>query len=643
MPPIAIGTPFELRFVRARRLWIERCALHSEPDSDPVGHLHMAVNKSARLLTGLQIIVFGGFTLYFGRTVLVPVVVAILLTFLLRPAVVWLERYRIGRGPAVSIVGLLVVMFMLTIGWTLTQQFHQMALHLNEYQGHVRQRMEVFRGARLQSVENVRALIRELTEGPPSRPADRATPSPDVMQESERPPIAIEVEGKPESIEIKAVVPPQSSMAESIQTIWMALSTPLASCAIVTVLVIFMLVGFEELRNRLLRLAGKSRLTVTTRTLDDVGRRISRFLMMNALVNGGFGILVYAGLTVIGVDYAALWGFLAALLRFVPYAGAVVAATLPFAMAVIQFPDWLHPLGALGWFLLLEVITNSFVEPLTYGKTAGVSTVALLVAATFWSWIWGPMGLLLSVPLTVVLAVLGKNIPQFEALGILLSEEPALDPKDVFYQRLVAGDIDEASTLIEDQLHERPRIRVYDDLLIPTLSLAERDEMQGTLDRGEKELVWDNIKDLLDEHSPPETDEDVRDDRVRIVGCAAQNLADDLALEMLRYSSADEYEVICRGSELMASEKLADFAHRPPDAVLISSVAPGGITHIRYLCKRIRQENPKLRIIVGRWGFEGDRVRLSENLRSRGADQVVFELAAAHDALRRIPSNPVIA
>ena len=606
------------------------------------GH-HMAAQQSSRLLTGLQVIVLGGVTLYFGRPVLLPVVVAILFTFLLRPVVVWLERHRVGRVPAVSIVAVLILLFMVTVGWTLTGQFHQLALHLTEYQGHVRSRMQAFRGSRLQSVENVKALVREVTEGPPLRPvpddpgsisaANRASPT-----------SASEVEGDNlERIEVRAVVPQGNSMAESIQTTWNALSTPLASAAIVTVLVLFMLVGFEEMRNRLLRLAGKSRLTVTTRTLDDIGRRISRFLMMNALVNGGFGVLVYIGLQVIGVDYAALWGFLAALLRFVPYLGAVVAATLPFVMAAIQFPDWLHPLLAIGWFLLLEFLTNSVVEPLTYGKTAGVSTVALLVAATFWSWIWGPIGLLLSVPLTVVLAVLGKNIPQFEALWILLSDEPALAPKEVFYQRLLAGDVDEASTLLEDQLARLPRRDAYDDLLVSALSLAERDEKQGTLDLREKDSVWDTIRDLVEEHTPPAPDSESPATLVRIVACAAQNAADDLMMAMLRQIGEGRYDIDERGSELMVSEKLADLVRRPPDAVLISSVAPGGLSHIRYLCKRIRHENPRLRIIVGRWGFQGDRARLYANLRLQGADQVVVNLAEAHDALRRIQTIPLSA
>jgi len=602
----------------------------------------MAAQQSSRLLTGLQVIVLGGITLYFGRPVLLPVVVAILFTFLLRPVVVWLERHRVGRVPAVSIVAVLILLFMVTVGWTLTGQFHQLALHLNEYQGHLRSRMQAFRGSHLQSVENVKAMVREITEGPTAR-----TEGPDkpgrVTAADPRSPSSDPERDNPERIEVRTVVPQGNSLAESIQTAWNALSTPLTSAAIVTVLVLFMLIGFEEMRNRLLRLAGKSRLTVTTRTLDDIGRRISRFLMMNALVNGGFGILVYAGLQVIGVDYAALWGFLAALLRFVPYLGAVVAATLPFVMAAIQFPDWLHPLLAVGWFLLLEFLTNSLVEPLTYGKTAGVSTVALLVAATFWSWIWGPIGLLLSVPLTVVLAVLGKNIPQFEALWILLSDEPALAPKEVFYQRLLAGDADEASTVLEDQLARQSRREVYDDLLVSALSLAERDENRGTLDLRERDSVWDTIRDLVEEHASPAPAAESPAGLVRIVACAAQNAADDLVIAMIRQIGEGRYDIDERGAELMVSEKLTDLTRSPPDAVLISSVAPGGLSHIRYLCKRIRQENPRLRIIVGRWGFQGDRARLYANLRLQGADQVVTDLAEAHDALRRIQTIPLSA
>lgn len=602
---------------------------------------------SSRLLTGLQSLVLGVVVLYFGRPVLVPLVIAILFTMLLRPPVLWLERRRLRRVPAVVLVAVTIGCVLLGLGWTLTRQIHQMGLHLDEYRGHMRARVQALQGSRIKSVENVKDLLKELSTATPSAETDAKD---QAAPRSDPAPFAPDPEGlvaegpgaNPAEPEVVRVAPQPTSFTESVSMLWNLLSTPLASLSIVLVLVIFMLVEFEELRNRLLRLAGKSRFTLTTRTFDDVGRRISRFLMMNALVNGGFGLFVSAGLWVIGVDYAAFWGVLAALLRFVPYVGAVVAATLPLGMAIIQFTDWLHPLLAIGWFLTLEIVTNSIVEPLTYGKTAGVSTIALLVAATFWSWIWGPVGLLLSVPLTVVLAVLGKHIPQFEAMGILLGEDPALAPWEVFYQRLLAGDADEAAALVDEQRASRGLAHVYDEVLVPALSLAERDVQQGALDDSQREFVWESVRDFVEEHTAARPASNC-DGHVRVVGCAARNPADDLVLGMLQESISRDCDFLAVRADLMVSEKLAEVARDVPDAVLISAIAPGGTSHVRYLCKRIRQDHPRLRIIVGRWGYQGDRERLTANLRSLGADHVVLDLAGAIDALDRVPAIPLSA
>ncbi len=205
------------------------------------------------------------------------------------------------------------------------------------------------------------------------------------------------------------------------------------------------------MRNRIVRLAG-TRLTLTTRTLDEIGTRISRYLLASALINGSFGLAVAAGLWLIGVDYALMWGFLAALLRFVPYAGPMLGAAMPTTMAFIQFPDWYHLALTAGLFLVLELITNNIAEPLLYGQSAGVSTVALLVTVTFWTWVWGPMGLVLAVPLTVVMAVLGDQVPALQPLGILLSDKPPLASFVSYYQRLLAQDVDEAASIVEEQV-----------------------------------------------------------------------------------------------------------------------------------------------------------------------------------------------
>ena len=311
--------------------------------------------------------------------------------------------------------------------------------------------------------------------------------------------------------------------------------TPLANLAIIVVLVLFMLLNREDLRNRIVRLAG-TRLTLTTRTLDEVGTRISRYLLASSLINGSFGLAVAAGLWLIGVHYALMWGFLAGVLRFVPYVGPMLGAAMPITMAFIQFPDWQHVAVTAGVFFVLELITNNIAEPLLFGRSAGVSTVALLVSVTFWTWIWGPMGLVLAVPLTVLMAVLGEHVPALQPLGILLGDKPPLASFVTYYQRLLANDVDEAASIVEEQHKSGGLIQVYDHVLIPALILAEKDREHGDLLPPTQEFIWQATREFIDDLTPqrneneagPASDEPAR--RARVLGVPAHDEADVMAL-----------------------------------------------------------------------------------------------------------------
>lgn len=615
----------------------------------------MSLTPSSRFLLGLQAVVLIVAALYFAQPVLLPLVTATLLTFLVRPSVVWLERHRAPRAAAVVAVALGILLLIGSVGLVVTQQLNDLALHLDEYRGNMKAKIETVQHSRTKAFDNVRGVIVEIVEAVrgksgradvlPETPLDPERFSPNAATDRDEPANAATgsvqlgiPSGEPRGVPTES---PATSPVAVLKLVWESLATPLAMIAVVSVLVIFMLLEFEELRNRLLRLAGQGKLTVTTRTLDDVSRRISRYLLANAIVNGGFGLVVALGLSLIGVDYAALWGFLAAVLRFVPYVGAVAATSLATGMAVLQFPDWTHPLLVVGLFVALELFTNNVVEPLTYGRTVGVSTVALLVAATFWTWIWGPLGLVLSVPLTVVLAVLGKNIPEFESLGILLGDQPALSPHESFYQRLLAGDADEAAALLDEQLAASGRVAAYDQLIVPALALAERDRHNGELDDEGKTFVWHNAHELIEENAPP--DGKPSSQRICVATCPAQDQADELALTMLQHLAPPGCEVILMSSALMASEKTAAVTQLAPDVVIISALGPGGASQVRYLCKRIRQESPRVRIIVGRWGYHGDRERMTAGLKARGADHVVTTLQEALNLIERIQPLPMSA
>ena len=634
-----------------------------------------------RLLPGLSVLVLVVAALYFGRPVLLPLALAVLFTFLLRPAVLWLERRRLPRIVAVCLVVVAIFTSLGVTGWIVTYQISDLVLHLDDYRGEIRTKIRAFNGGEPGVFDKVRDTMEEVSEeieeseeesraeevaeeaaedvvereqaGEPARGADppkapvRRDPR-GVLQEAmsrmtERPGEeqfdGDAAEDAPPPLPVQ-VVPPPASPADALGVVLQTLAAPIATAALVVVLVIFMLIGFEDLRNRLVRLAGEGRVSMTTKTLDDAGKRISSYLLMNALVNGGFGLIVFLGLLSIGVHYAALWGFMAAALRFVPYVGPITAAVLPVALSVIQFPDWTHPLLTVGLFVVLELITNNVVEPLAYGKSAGVSTVALLVSAAFWTWLWGPMGLVLSVPLTVVLAVLGKHVPQLEGIGVLLGDQPALEPHVSYYQRLLAGDAEEAADIAEEQLAAAPRLEVYDKLFVSALALAERDRQRGDFSDEDTEFLWRTTRELVDENAP-EAAENGSPATVRLLACPVQDAADELALAMLSHVLPAHCELEVASLTTLASELLQKIEDDSPQGVVISALGPGGTAQTRYLVKRIRQRFARLPIIVGRWGFQGDRERMAAGLKGRGADHVATTLAEGATAAARI--QPLVA
>ena len=271
----------------------------------------------------------------------------------------------------------------------------------------------------------------------------------------------------------------------------------LAAGGLVIVLVIFMLIQREDLRNRIFRLVGYGQLTITTKALEEIGDRISRYLLMQSIINGVFGLGVSIGLFFIGLPYAILWGFLAAVLRFIPYIGSVVAAILPIAFSLAVFSGWVSPLLVIALFVIVEPFIGMVLEPLLYGESVGVSGVALLISISFWTWLWGPIGLILATPLTVCIVVLGKYIPQLEFFGVLLSDEPVMEPKVTYYQRLLAIDQDEAAEIVEEHLKSHPREEIYDDVLIPALNYVKRDFDLGRLAENEQQFVFQATREIL--------------------------------------------------------------------------------------------------------------------------------------------------
>jgi predicted PurR-regulated permease PerM len=404
----------------------------------------------------------------------------------------------------------------------------------------------------------------------------------------------------------------------------------LVGTGLVLVLLSFMLTQREDLRNRFIRLLGNGNLTRITRAVEDGVSRISHFLLMQIIVNAAFGTCLGIGLFLIGVPFAAVWGFLAAILRYIPYIGTWIAAVFPVCLSIALLPGWTPPVLVLGLFLVLDLTAAYFVEPWVFGSSIGVSPVALLIAATFWGWLWGPIGLVISTPLTACLAVLGRYVPAFEFFAVLLSDQPVLPAHVVLYQRLLARDLDEASDLVEEYGKTHSAAEVYDQVLVPALVLAKENRDDGDFSPQDERNLHQAMSEILDgvPLRDDASDGQLDGQTTLVLGCPAHDEFDRLALVMfhkLLDSAKCRFEVL--SDMKLSSEVLAQVEHDSPAVLCIASLPPGGLAHIRYLCKRLRARAANLKILVGYWGLEHNQSRVRERLLETGADNVSTTLA----------------
>jgi hypothetical protein len=422
----------------------------------------------------------------------------------------------------------------------------------------------------------------------------------------------------------------------------------LAGAGFVIVLTIFMLIRRENLRNRLIRLLGYGRLTVTTRALEEAGQRISRYLLMQSLLNGSFGISVGIGLFLFGLPYAFLWGFLAALLRFIPYVGSWAAAILPTILALAVFHGWLWPLLVFGLIVGLEIVIATILEPLLYGESAGISEVGMLVSVAFWTWLWGPVGLLLAMPLTVCVVVIAKYVPPMQFIGVLLSDGSVLEPDIVYYQRLLAADRAEAKAIVEAYNEKNSPAQVYDDLMVPALGYAKRGLLQGNVTEAELQFVWQTTRELLAESKfdkPVETaaangsvsvnpGADFSPPKLRIIGCPGKDESDELVLVMLgQLLEPQRFDLEIIGAERPTSEILARTAETNAPLLCIASLAPDGLAELGARCKRVRRRFPKIKILIGRMG---NGTANSAHLMAAGADKISTTMSEFRDQVTQM-------
>jgi predicted PurR-regulated permease PerM len=573
--------------------------------------------------------------LYWAQAVLVPIALAILLSFVLAPPVTWLERF-LGRVPAVLLVVTLVFVVLGLAGWGLARQMNNLATDLPAYRINILAKIDDVRGVgKGGTVEKLQETIEEIKTdiGQGDAPKGRT----------------------PQQVMVAAAPAGFNGFA------WLGpILGPLGTAGLVVALVIFMLLERRDLRDRLIGLVGHGRLASTTKAFDEAGSRVSRQLLMQSLVNLVYGAVAGVGLYFLDVPYPLVWAALGAVLRFVPYLGPTLGAGAPILVSLASAQGWAGPIWVIALFVALELFTNLVLEAVLYAGAAGVSSVALLAAVAFWTWLWGPLGLLMASPLTVCLVVLGKHVPGLAFVGVLMDDTPALAPEYGYYQRLVARDQSEAAELIDSHIKTEPPASVYDALLLPALSYAERDRLEHRLSSEEEAAVIDATRELISDaaeiirrHAETEPPAAAADpsllgprEPLRVLGYAVNGAADEVALEMLAHLIDDlPIAMEITAMRMQAVELAALVRERKFAVVCFSDLPPSSASKTRYLVRRLRSALPELRIAVGRWGPPALMDERQQTLVDAGANHVaslLTESRAYLGGLLELPRLPVL-
>ena len=629
----------------------------SNPSSSPADEVTPAETPGLKSILALQVgvVVIAG--LYLAREVLIPITLAVLLSFVLAPLANLFRRFRLGRVPSVLVAVALAIGIVIVIGTVIGSQVASLATRLPEYTGTIETKIQSVRAV---TIDRVSGLLDQLgskagapSAGPKSdgRPGERGSstePSKDAGnagQQNAASPIAL---------------------AERYLS---PVLSPLATLGIVIVVSIFILLQREDLRDRMIRLFGSADLHRTTIALDDAARRLSKYFVTQLSINAAFATIISIGLFFIGVPNFVLWGIFSGLLRFVPYVGAFISAALPIALAAAVDPGWSMMLWTAALYVVAEFLVSQALEPFLYGHSTGLSPFAVVVSAIFWSWLWGPIGLILSTPMTLCLVVLGRHVERFEFLDILLGDRPALTPIESFYQRILAGDVDEARDYAEGFLKEKSLSAYYDDVAIKGMQMATDDAERGVLREKQLQRVRNTIKTLISElsefdHKDPvsstrekdssdtSTDKQVKTDRgasqdkdsrdpegsadhteTPILCVAGRGPLDEAASAMLaQLLEKHGFRTIAAPYAAASRETIGRLETKGVRMVCMSYLeVSGSPPHLRYTVRRLRQKLPGSSILVGLWPA-GDAALTDQGMRAQiGADYYARSLQEAVD------------
>jgi predicted PurR-regulated permease PerM len=589
-------------------------------ESGLVGIVSAATAHPSTSLPTVATIVTAVAALYFGREVFLPIAIALLLTFALAPAVSALKRAGIPRLPAViaSVLGAFTVLALFS--FIVATQVSELAQNIPLYQANILTKVRSLKetGVGGGIIARLSGVIERV-----GQEFDRQEPSQPAADQPRREPVPVEIVAHERPLEV-------------LQNLIGPLISPLASAGLIIVVVIFMLLEREDLRDRFIRLVGYGDLHRTTEALQDAGKRVGQYLLMQLVVNIVYAIPIAIGLWVLGIPNALLWGLLALALRFVPYIGPVIGALLPLFLALAVAPGWSLVLWTAALFVVMELVTGNVVEPWLYGSRTGLSPLAIIVAAIFWTWLWGPLGLVLSTPLTVCLVVLGRHVAQFEFLDVLFGNEPVLEPHARLYQRLLAGDPDEATDHAEEILEEKYLVEFYDKVAIPALLLGEQDRVRGVMGDEQRRQVANsaltlvvNLDDSAQEEAEAEDDpaaaEDARADPGKDAageGEEEPELPDGTDMSVLCAGGRGELDnaaaaMLAQVLEVQgATVSKASFADLEPASIrrleldAVDTVAVGflnrdSVKHARFLVRRLKRAKPALRVGIVFWSEAG--------------------------------------
>lgn len=565
--------------------------------------------------------------LYFAREVLIPIALGLLLSFLLAPPMVRLQRWGLGKTLAALVVVASSFLGLIFICWVGFGQAYNLTLELPAYRQNISTKLRALTPPGLHHFGETQRMLgevsKELINQKPVQKSETSSSGPKTSSQ----PIPVEVRQ------------PEPTPLEFLEKSARSVFRPLATAFVVLIFVIFMLLGREDLRDRVLRLAGSSRLYMTTQALDDAANRVSRYLLMQFAVNATYGALVGLGMLLIGIPHPLVWAVLATLLRFIPYVGPWIAAAGPILLAISVAPGW----GKFGWtlglYLVLEVVAANFVEPFLYGSSTGISAIAVLVAAVFWTWLWGPVGLLLSTPLTVCLVVVGRYVPHLEFLGILFGDEPVLSPAQRFYQRMIAKDAEEAGELTEQLLKEKSVVDVYDEVIVPAMSLAEEGRHAGFLDSETQDYFLENTRELVDEIGARGV-LGSRENHItaKIICLPAKDAVDELACEILvQLLPSATVQVMPLG--ISTNDLVKAIQSEPPELVCISGVPPQATRQVAVRCRHLRKLFPDLTIMAAIWS-DADLTSVRSRIPVSDANHVVCTLKQAIEYIANI-ENPI--